>query len=134
MNEKQRDEAAREDQRWMKDDLRIRPFLEALFRPPSALLSESEDKTLVCRCEEINAGEIRCAIRAGHEDTNQIKFLTRCGMGPCQGRQCDNAVSQIVAHELGVDMLVAGGYRIRPPIRPLTIEQLAALDVGSVSK
>lgn len=127
MSARQRDAAAFEDQRWMRDDLRVRPFLEALFRPSSALLSEPKDETLVCRCEEINAGAIRSAIRAGHKDANQIKFLTRCGMGPCQGRQCDNAVSQLVARELGVDMMVAGGYRIRPPIRPLTIEQLAAL-------
>lgn len=134
MDAKQRDEAAREDQRWMKDDLRVRPFLEALFRPPSALLSEPKDETLVCRCEEISAGAIRSAIRAGHEDANQIKFLTRCGMGPCQGRQCDNSVSQLVARELGVDTMVAGGYRIRPPIRPLTIEQLAALEVGRASE
>jgi len=127
MDAKQRDEAAREDQRWMSDDLRVRPFLEALFRPPAKLLSEPKDETLICRCEEINAGAIRSAIRAGHKDANQIKFLTRCGMGPCQGRQCDNAVSQLVARELDVDTMVAGGYRIRPPIRPLTIEQLAAL-------
>ena len=137
MDAKQRDEAAREDQRWMNDDLRVRPFLEALFRPPSALLSEPKDETLVCRCEEINAGVIRSAIRAGHKDANQIKFLTRCGMGPCQGRQCDNAVSQLVARELDVDTMIAGGYRIRPPIRPLTIEQLAALgeeEEGRASK
>lgn len=131
LSTKQRDEAAREDQRWLTDDLRVRPFLEALFRPSPALLSQPEDETLVCRCEEINAGEIRTAIRTGHEDANQVKFLTRCGMGPCQGRQCDNAVSQLVAHQLGVDTMIAGGYRIRPPIRPLTIEQLAALQTGA---
>ncbi len=128
MSARQRDDAAREDQRWMADDLRVRPFLETLFRPPSALLNEPSDETIVCRCEEINAGTIRSAIRAGHEDTNQVKFLTRCGMGPCQGRQCDNAVSQLVAFEHGVDTMIAGGYRIRPPIRPLSIEQLANLN------
>jgi len=128
MNARLREAAAFEDQRWMNDDLRVRPFLEAMFQPPSAVLSEPKDETLVCRCEEISAGAIRSAIRAGHQDANQIKFLTRCGMGPCQGRQCDNSVSQLVAHELGEDTMVAGGYRIRPPIRPLTIEQLAALN------
>jgi bacterioferritin-associated ferredoxin len=128
MSAMQRDDAGREDRRWLQKDLRVRPFLEAMFRPPPELLAKPDDETLICRCEEISAGVVREAIRGGHHDTNQIKFLTRCGMGPCQGRQCDNAVSQLVAHELNVDMMAAGGYRIRPPIRPLTIAQLAALD------
>ena len=134
IDEKQRDETAREDQRWMHEDLRVRPFLEALFRPPAALLQQPDDETLLCRCEEITAGDIRRAIREGHDDSNQIKFLTRCGMGPCQGRQCDSAVSQLLAHELNKTMDDVGAYRIRPPIRPLTLAQLAALDEGSVAE
>jgi len=130
ISEEERNEAARNDQRWMRDDLRVRPFLEARFHPPAELLSAPPDETVICRCEEINAGAIRTAIHAGHRDANQVKFLTRCGMGPCQGRQCDNAVSQIVAREVGDKKMISGGYRIRPPIRPLTIEQLAALDEG----
>jgi NADPH-dependent 2,4-dienoyl-CoA reductase/sulfur reductase-like enzyme len=128
MSARQRDEAGLKDRRWLDADLRVRPFLEAMFTPPSALLDEPDDATLICRCEEVGAGEIRNAIRAGHHDTNQVKFFTRCGMGPCQGRQCNNAVSHLVAREMDVDMMAAGGYRIRPPIRPLTIAQLAALE------
>jgi len=128
MSTMQRDDAGRDDRRWLNHDLRVRDFLEAMFRPPPELLTKPDDATLICRCEEISAGEIREAIRAGHHDTNQVKFFTRCGMGPCQGRQCNNAVSQLVAHELNVDMMSAGGYRVRPPIRPLSIAQLAALE------
>jgi len=127
INTQQRDNIAREDRQWLKDDLRIRPFLENLYRPQHTLLSAPKDKTIVCRCEEIDAGAIRNAISAGHRDANQIKFFTRCGMGPCQGRQCDNAVSQLVSHELGLEMGKEEPYRIRPPIRPLTIDQLASL-------
>lgn len=123
-----RDEIGRDDQRWLNDDLRVRPFLEAMFRPPPELLYQPDDATVICRCEEITAGQVRRAIQDGHHDTNQVKFLTRCGMGPCQGRQCNNAVGQLLADELDVDMMAAGGYRIRPPIRPLTISQLAALE------
>ena len=133
MSTSQRDEAGRQDRRWLRHDLRIRPFLQAMFRLPPKLMKEPEDATLICRCEEISAGEAREAIRAGHRDINQVKFLTRCGMGPCQGRQCNNALSQLVAHELDIDMMAAGGYRIRPPIRPLSIAQLAALQAGGES-
>jgi NADPH-dependent 2,4-dienoyl-CoA reductase/sulfur reductase-like enzyme len=122
-----RDESANKDRLWLTADLQVRPFLEALFRPSLNLLAEPKDETLICRCEEVSAGTIRQAIQAGHQDPNQIKFLTRCGMGPCQGRQCDNAISLLVGHELGHDIGKQESYRFRPPIRPLTIEQLANL-------
>jgi len=130
LTESQRGHASREDRRWLNDDLRVRPFLEAVFRPPAELLDQPDDTTMICRCEEISAAEIREAIRAGHQDVNQVKFFTRCGMGPCQGRQCNNAVCHLVARELNVDMADADGYRIRPPIRPLSIGQLADLGEG----
>jgi thioredoxin reductase/bacterioferritin-associated ferredoxin len=134
INTQQRDEGAHQARRRLAKELHIRPFLEALFRPSPTQLTEPEDETLICRCEEITAGTIRQAIQAGHHDPNQIKFLTRCGMGPCQGRQCDNAVSQLVAHELGNDVGQNESYRIRPPIRPLTIEQLANLQAAGEEK
>jgi len=123
----QRDKEAQADRQWLKYDLRIRPFLQKFFCPPTELMTSPENETLICRCEEITASTIRDAIQAGHRDTNQIKFFTRCGMGPCQGRQCDNALSQFVAKELGANVGEIEAYRIRPPIRPLTIEQLATL-------
>ena len=55
-------------------------------------------------------------------------------MGPCQGRQCDNTISQLVAHELGNDIEQNESYRIRPPIRPLTIKQLANLQEAGQEK
>jgi NADPH-dependent 2,4-dienoyl-CoA reductase/sulfur reductase-like enzyme len=130
----ERDENTQQERRWLADDLQVRPFLEALFRPSSNLLAEPKDETWICRCEEVTAGTIRQAIQAGHQDPNQIKFLTRCGMGPCQGRQCDNAISLLVGHELGHDIGQLESYRIRPPIRPLTVQQLANLQVVGEQK
>jgi len=130
ISSQQRDENARQDRRWLAEDLHVRPFFEALFRPCPTLLAKLKDETLVCRCEEITTGTLRQAMQAGHSDPNQLKFFTRCGMGPCQGRQCDNTISQLVAHELGNNVGQNEPYRIRPPVSPLTIEQLANLQDG----
>ncbi|MGB5727841.1 MAG: NAD(P)/FAD-dependent oxidoreductase, partial [Thiogranum sp.] len=92
-----RQRLARNDRKWMREESHIRPFLEAFFRISDDMLQVVDDDTLVCRCEEVSAGQIRAAVADGHRDTNQVKFLTRCGMGPCQGRQCGEAVSHIVA-------------------------------------
>jgi len=111
----------------MRDEQHIRPFLEAFFHIPASLLGVPGDDTVVCRCEEVTAGQIRQAVADGHQDSNQVKFLTRCGMGPCQGRQCDLAVSHIVAAAGGRNMAEGGHYRARPPVTPLTIGQLASI-------
>ncbi|MEO0967139.1 MAG: hypothetical protein AAFX80_02080 [Cyanobacteria bacterium J06639_18] len=42
---------------------------------------------------------MRQAAREGHQEPNQVKFYLRCGMGPCQGRQCALAFAHIVAAE-----------------------------------
>jgi NADPH-dependent 2,4-dienoyl-CoA reductase/sulfur reductase-like enzyme len=127
LDEVDRDRMALEDRQWMLEDLRIRPFLEALYRIPRELLQVSDDDTIVCRCEEVTAGDIRAAVSDGHLDANQVKFLTRCGMGPCQGRQCADSVAHLVACAAGTDVPDSGHYRVRPPIKPLSLGQLAAL-------
>ena len=123
----ERDQLSRDDRKWMHDDLHIRPFLESFFHIPRKLLGVPDDETIVCRCEEVTAGEIRMAVADGHSDSNQVKFLTRCGMGPCQGRQCAEAVAHIVAAAGGEKVAQGGHYRGRPPVAPLTLGQLASL-------
>ncbi len=122
----ERKQLARKDRKWMREERHIRPFLEAFFHIPEKLLKVPDDNTLVCRCEEVTAGEIRSAVHAGHSDSNQVKFLTRCGMGPCQGRQCAEAVSHIIADANG-DNKPQELYRGRAPVTPLTLGQLASL-------
>ena len=73
---------------------------------------------------------MRAAVTAGHRDPNQVKFITRCGMGPCQGRQCGAAVAAIVAAACDQPPGVVAPYRVRPPLRPISLEELAALESG----
>jgi NADPH-dependent 2,4-dienoyl-CoA reductase/sulfur reductase-like enzyme len=122
----ERKRLAKDYKKWMAEELHIRPFLQAFFHIPAKLLREPADNTVVCRCEEITAGEIRQAVTDGHGDSNQVKFFTRCGMGPCQGRQCAEAVANIVADACGNNK-PEGLYRARPPVTPLTLGQLAEL-------
>jgi thioredoxin reductase/bacterioferritin-associated ferredoxin len=127
INQAERDKQAVNDRKWMKDERHIRPFLEAYFQIPKSLLATTGNDTIVCRCEEITAGQIREAVENGHDNSNQVKFFTRCGMGSCQGRQCSNAVAHIVAEASGKSVDEMGHFRGRPPVAPLTLGQLAAL-------
>jgi NADPH-dependent 2,4-dienoyl-CoA reductase/sulfur reductase-like enzyme len=102
----------------------IRPFLDALYRIPESNLNPP-DETMVCRCEEISAGEIREVVQAGCIGPNQVKAFTRCGMGPCQGRMCADTVAWIIAMARGESMFETGRYRVRPPLKPITLGQIS---------
>lgn len=116
--------------RRLATELSIRPMLDALY-PPRAELFAPADDTMVCRCEELTAGQIRAAAEIGQPGPNQIKAFTRAGMGPCQGRQCGYTVAHILAAAHAKPVEEIGFYRIRPPLKPLTLGELASLDSGS---
>ena len=83
-----------------------------------------DDDVLVCRCEEVTAGDIRRAIRAGATDVTQVKLRTRAGMGLCQGRTGELLVQQILSQELGVRQEETGYSTPRTPQRPMTFGTL----------
>ena len=105
----------------------IRPLLDRLYYPSSEILTPANE-TLVCRCEEVTAGEIRKCVNEGATGPNQLKAYTRCGMGPCQGRMCGLTVAEVIANERGKTAEEIGYYRLRPPIKPVTLGELAAME------
>ena len=105
----------------------IRPLLDHLFPPPAHILAP-DDETIVCRCEEITAGQGRAAAKLGAPGPNQLKAFLRAGMGPCQGRMCGLSVVEIMARVHGKSPAEIGAYRIRPPLKPLSLAELAAMD------
>lgn len=85
-----------------------------------------DDDVIVCRCEEITAGEIRKAIREYKATSvTEIKRRVRAGMGLCQGRTCGKLVSRILAEETGKRADEITGSTDRPPVRPVTFGELA---------
>jgi NADPH-dependent 2,4-dienoyl-CoA reductase/sulfur reductase-like enzyme len=112
--------------RELSKELAIRPMLDAMY-PPRPEIFSPPDHTLVCRCEELTAGEIRAAESAS-PDPNHAKSLTRAGMGPCQGRQCGYTIASMLASAHQSHVKEVGLYRVRPPLKPLTLGQLASLD------
>jgi thioredoxin reductase len=112
-------------------ELALRPFLDALFKPRPQVFAPSDD-TIVCRCEEITARDIRAMVEVGQPGPNQVKAFTRAGMGPCQGRQCGYTVTRILAAAEGRSAADVGFYRVRPPLKPITLGELAGLEQEAV--
>jgi len=120
-----RDAAARALRTQLAKHHAIRPFLDALYRPADGFRRPANDDTIVCRCEEVTAGDIRAMAKLGCVGPNQTKSFSRCGMGPCQGRFCGITVAELLAEIQGKPVPEVGYYRIRPPIKPVTMGELA---------
>nr|WP_242857585.1 (2Fe-2S)-binding protein [Blautia hydrogenotrophica] len=81
---------------------------------------------IVCRCEEVTAGEIRRAIREhGARTVTEVKRRVRSGMGLCQGRTCSKLTMKILAEETGRMPGEISPATSRPPVRPVTFGELA---------
>lgn len=106
--------------------LRGRAFLDALYRPARSFRQPAQD-TIVCRCEEVTARQVTETVALGCPGPNQMKAFLRCGMGPCQGRLCGLTVTELIAAARGVSPQNVGYYRLRPPVKPITVAELAAL-------
>jgi thioredoxin reductase len=110
----------------LKRALHGRAFLDAYYRPAEQFRRPARD-TLACRCEEVTAGQIIDTVALGCTGPNQMKAFLRCGMGPCQGRLCGLTVTELIAQARGVPPQEVGYYRLRPPVKPITLAELASL-------
>jgi bacterioferritin-associated ferredoxin len=84
-----------------------------------------DSSTIICRCEEISLEEIEEAIDHGAATFNDIKRLTRCGMGACQSKMCTSLVLDIIQQKTGSEITQASLPRARPPLVPVKLGVLA---------
>jgi NADPH-dependent 2,4-dienoyl-CoA reductase/sulfur reductase-like enzyme len=133
-----RDRMAASHRGALREAQRGRGFLDRLFRPAERFRLP-RGQTLVCRCEEVTARQVRDAAALERIGPNQLKAFLRCGMGPCQGRLCGLTVTEMLADAHGVTPDEIGYYRLRPPVKPITIGELASLpkteaDIAAVER
>jgi hydrogen cyanide synthase HcnB len=105
----------------------FRQSLERAFPFPVHWAARAPDDLIVCRCEEITAGDLRACVRdTGAHEINRLKALTRVGMGRCQGRTCGVAAAEILAHAVGADVRDVGRLRGQAPLKPLPFSAMTA--------
>jgi len=112
---------------------RGRAFIDWLHRPAQAF-RVPEGKTMLCRCEEVLAQDVVEAAKLGAVGPNQLKAFLRAGMGPCQGRFCALSVTETLAAMHGRSPGEIGTYRLRPPIKPITLAEFASLPVDEAAR
>ena len=71
--------------------------------PLDAWVERLTDDLIVCRCERVSLADIKAIIQGGVRDMNEIKAITRAGMGACGGKTCGSLIKRAF-RELGVPM------------------------------
>ena len=88
-------------------------------------MPNKNSETMICRCEDITREKILECIADGYETLDEIKRVTRAGMGPCQGRTCRNLIANELSRAYGVPMEEVLMPAFRPPVKPISMGALA---------
>ncbi len=102
----------------------FRRALQPLHAVGAGIYELAAADTVVCRCEELTAGELDVAIAAS-ADLNAVKTLTRVTMGMCQGRNCNRQVTAAIARRHGSSIAALPVATPRAPLRPVPIGAVA---------
>jgi NADPH-dependent 2,4-dienoyl-CoA reductase/sulfur reductase-like enzyme len=111
----------------------FRRTLEEILAPRSGLYELATEDTIVCRCEEVSAREIRTAVEEGARRATEVRAVTRAGMGLCQGRLCIPTVCGLLGRWAGVSPETAGRLPARLPTRPVPVPVLADPTLESIA-
>jgi NADPH-dependent 2,4-dienoyl-CoA reductase/sulfur reductase-like enzyme len=104
---------------------RFGAMLNTLFAPRPGLDALLTDDTIICRCEEVTVGEVRAAVVQGVTHLDALKNWTRVGQGLCQGRVCGPLLARLIARQADCSVAEAGLFRVRPPLKPVPLGDLA---------
>ena len=122
-----------------------RPDSATLQAWSSALGRHAPPETIVCQCEDVTRADLigvqppryldrpeRMAERSlstlladGPAHPDQIKRLTRAGMGQCQGRRCREQVACLLAEQQAIPLDRVPIASFRTPVRPVPLGILA---------
>ncbi|HLY79195.1 MAG TPA: FAD-dependent oxidoreductase [Caulobacteraceae bacterium] len=112
----------------------------------NALTQDADASMIVCQCEAVTRGdllEVRAPrylgeptaaakardltslIADGPPNQDQVKRLTRAGMGPCQGRRCREQVALTLAQATSGSPAEIPLASYRAPVRPLPLQVMA---------
>jgi NADPH-dependent 2,4-dienoyl-CoA reductase/sulfur reductase-like enzyme len=104
----------------LRRERRFQQLYGALFAARPGLADLTTADTIVCRCEDVPRSAIDAAVAAGARTPAMVKSVTRCGMGPCQGRLCRPVVEQLTGAPPGEPPTA------RPPLVPVPFEAMRA--------
>ncbi|MEN8243415.1 MAG: NAD(P)/FAD-dependent oxidoreductase [Thermodesulfobacteriota bacterium] len=113
----------------LKKYRRFRKVMDKISEPRPGLFELAKEDTIICRCEEITLGDVDEAIARGGREINEIKRMTRAGMGRCQGRMCGPFLVERIRRTVGLQEIPGPGHlNPRPPLKPIKLGSMTTVD------
>jgi len=84
-----------------------------------------DENTIICRCSDVTLKEIRELINDGYVTFDEIKRITRAGMGPCQGKTCGYLIMREIANATGQNLKDIKFQTNRPPVVGVKLGHIA---------
>lgn len=84
-----------------------------------------DDDIIICRCEDVTLAGIKKAISEGATTFDEIRRITRAGMGPCQGRTCRLLIARELASAQRKNIAEVVPSAFRPPTKAVKLGDLA---------
>lgn len=86
------------------------------------------EDTIICRCEDLTLGQLRTLISQGYTTFDEIKRISRAGMGQCQGRTCRALIERELASLTGTPIAEQAPAKYRQPSKPVTFSAILGGD------
>lgn len=83
------------------------------------------DTTILCRCSDVTLTRVRELLAQGYTSFDEIKRLTRAGMGPCQGKTCQQLILREIAAHTGTPVAELTPQTTRPPAVGVPLKLIA---------
>ena len=83
---------------------------------------------IICRCEDVTEEDVIQAIEQGARSLEDVKKITRAGMGYCQGKTCRRQIARLLSEKTGcpIEQFLPGSFRM--PAGPIRLELLAGTE------
>lgn len=124
ISENERDALAVEFSKLLRRRTKFQRAINFAYEIKTGIYDLAQDDTVICRCESVTLGKIRPLLEST-ADASVIKAYTRCGMGMCQGRNCQRQISALLAKEHGLKISDIAQSTPRFPAKPISLGQIA---------
>jgi NAD(P)H-nitrite reductase large subunit len=92
-------------------------------------MDKSKD-VIVCRCSDVTLAQVQDLIKQGYTSVEEIKRITRAGMGPCQSKTCGHVIEREIAKITGIKVDQQEPHKQRGPIKGIKLGTMAVAEKG----
>lgn len=89
-----------------------------------------DDNVIICRCSDLTLKELRKLILEGYITLEEIKRISRAGMGPCQGQTCRQLIAKEIAILTNQNLSDIEACNSRPPTKGIPLNSIASAGEG----